>query len=313
MSSFGYEACHPVIYEAEQPDSILVPPPMVEYSPSGEAVLNVPGTESYQLQDDYLGKSHFMRQLTNHGQTTPQRLLDWAYSERRTAQNILPWILLGPSAVARDQEFLRKNGVTLLLAVRSDKSAQARMISGARVAAEMGIYHRDVDVSSTQNLRAHFISAIQAINHNLEQHCNDIPTIVQNKAFQGKTMVFCESGNGRSATVVAAYMMAMFSLNVVQAVHAIQAQRFCIGLDDEQRQILSNFGDLLQAQRDVSSAYVGTVMKDNITHLEHFSRKATKRTLDEADEDNAEAEKGALSAGGQGRGGSAPFRDIMEG
>ncbi|KAL9108206.1 MAG: hypothetical protein Q9227_006943 [Pyrenula ochraceoflavens] len=312
MSQSSYEPLLPTKYEAEQPEGIVVPPPILDYGENGQPISSVPGTASFAYQDEYFGKSEFMRQLTSNCLITPQRLLDWQYSERRTAQMVLPWVMLGPSSAARDQELLRRSQITLLLAVRSDKSAQARMLSGARVAGEMGIQHLDIDVSSISNLRSHFITAIRAINVNLEQHCTDINTITSDRSFPGRTLIFCESGNGRSAAIAAAYMMAMFSLNMVQAVQSIQAQRFCISLDDEQRQILLDFGDMLQAQRDVSTAHgssndgkgfgLSQSMAGNVNRL-------VKRTRDKVDDDDEDMDDDGFDGGEQGRGGAAPFRD----
>lgn len=312
MASFGYEANQPREYAIDSQPAIQVPPPSIEYLGNGSAVSRVMGTTTSELQDKYLGKSQFLKIVTSKDRTVPQRLMNWSYAERRTAQPILPWLFLGPSAMARDLDFIRNEGITLLLAVRSDKSAQAKMISGAKVANELGINYMDLDISSAHDLRQQFLGAINAINTNLETFCaqdNVSPeTLNDQGAFRGKALVFCESGNGRSACLVTAYVIAMFNLNIVDAIHTVQSQRFCIviGSQDEYMTVLRDFSDLLQAQRDVYQFQDNNVAP---TPGDATNVRRKKRTLDEAEEsDGSMADEEGQRAGV--RQGSAPFRDM---
>jgi hypothetical protein len=61
----------------------------------------------------------------------------------------------------------------------------------------------------------------------------------------------CETGNDRSAAVVAAYLMAMYGLDTVQAVQFMQLQRFCVALGDDFKFQLQTYGDILRARGDV--------------------------------------------------------------
>ncbi|EHL02892.1 hypothetical protein M7I_0856 [Glarea lozoyensis 74030] len=113
---------------------------------------------------------------------------DWKYEDRRNAQKILPFLFLGPSSAARDIEYVRENNITLLLAIRNTATAQARLLSGAKTANQLGIASDHVDVEGNQQLIATFPKAVKLINNHLihmnRQREND-PTCMF-----GKVLVF---------------------------------------------------------------------------------------------------------------------------
>jgi serine/threonine/tyrosine-interacting protein len=189
----------------------------------------------------------------------------WKYERRREAQLILPFLYLGPSSVAKDKEFLTKEGITMLLVIRDMKSALVRLLNADKIAQELKIESAAVDVAGPQALIAAFPVAIKHINDHLlsvfrRQALNDTDQSQGNitinpESFQrGKVLVFCESGNERSACVVAAYVMAMYGMDLVHAVQFVQSQRFCVALGDDMKGLLWSFQDILQAQRDVGKA-----------------------------------------------------------
>ncbi|KAJ5676966.1 Protein-tyrosine/Dual-specificity phosphatase [Penicillium maclennaniae] len=169
--------------------------------------------------------------LTNlDGFTRRFKCNQWSYEMRRQAQPIFPFLSLGPSSCLRDREFLRSQGFTLLLAIRSSQSAQA------------------------PDFR--FPHAIRRINDHLAGV--DVDTSGEMEAFQTgqapmkrKVLVFCESGNERSAAVVIAYMMAMLNMDPGQALHLTQQHRFCVSIEDPLKRILFSFESILSAKRDV--------------------------------------------------------------
>lgn len=172
---------------------------------------------------------------------------DWRYDMRRTAQSILPFLYLGPLGCLRDREYLRKEGITLLFAVRDDRSAQARLVSGEKAATELGIEADFVDVTGNQELISMFPHAIRRINdHIASQDSSRLPADTPKKV-----LVFCESGNERSAAVVITYMMTMFSLDANMAMRVLQNRRFCVTIEDGLRQLLESFESILEAKRDV--------------------------------------------------------------
>ena len=230
--------------------------------------------------------------------------------------------------VARDQSFLQKEGITMILAIRNTMSAQARMLR-SKVAEELGIDSKAIDVAGNQELIAAFPRAIEIINahlstmYQLQQAKTDggkNPIQDGVSPVPGKVLVFCESGNERSATVVTAYIMAMYCLDLVKAVQVVQAQRFAVAFDDPLRNLLSTYDTMLQARRDVFQAGNGVHKHREYGMLGILDGKtlekrgnSSKRTLDDAyDDDDISMTDGDEHTGHgryERRGGFAPFQD----
>lgn len=186
----------------------------------------------------------------------------WRYEDRRKAQPVLDFLYLGPLAVVRDHDFLRQQGITMLLAVRDASMSHLRLIAVEKAAAELNLQSDYVDVISRTQLIHDFPFIIAKINdHLLRVYRNQLQAVndagnvaIDTSTFQrGKVLVFCETGNERSAVVVAAYLMAIYGTDMVSTVQFISAQRFCATFDEEMKQLLRSFGDILEAQRMVST------------------------------------------------------------
>jgi serine/threonine/tyrosine-interacting protein len=184
---------------------------------------------------------------------------EWKYDWRRKAQPILAFLHLGPSAAARDTQYLKSEGITMLLVIRDTRSALASLLSGEKVANQLGIEAAAIDVSDYQELIAAFPRAIQTINnHLISEYRKYLPSGFNQenppRKTWGKVLVFCESGNERSAEVVAAYLMSMYGLDLITAIQYIQTQRFCVAFDDNMKNLLFNYQQLLEAKRTVAGA-----------------------------------------------------------
>lgn len=184
---------------------------------------------------------------------------DWKYESRRTAQPILAFLYLGPSGAIRDINFLRENGITKLLCIRDTTTATSGLLTGQKAAKELGIISEAIDVAGSQQLIAAFPRAIKSINDHLVAAFQSLKhTVVPSSDSEkptawGKVLVWCESGNERSATVVAAYLMAMYKLDLIGAIQYVQIQRFCVALDDTLKNLLLSYQQILEAQREVST------------------------------------------------------------
>jgi serine/threonine/tyrosine-interacting protein len=258
----------------------------------------------------------------------------WKYEWRRSAQMILPFLYLGPLVAAKDKEFLQAAGITMLLVIRDTKSAQARLLCADKAAHELGIASAAIDVAGTQELIAAFPCVTKTINDHLlavyrSQNIhtsnlgNESVTINQNTFQRGKVLVFCESGNERSACVVVAYIMAIYGMGIIQAVQFVQSQRFCVALDDALKGILWSWHDILQAKRDVREAQ--TQMQSASCNVNDWLqvpvpggkvnfvsvRKKSKRQIEETVDDEMEVEgSGGLDRDRfDGRRNFAPFLD----
>ncbi|CAK7269964.1 hypothetical protein SEPCBS119000_003843 [Sporothrix epigloea] len=172
---------------------------------------------------------------------------DWTYEMRRDAQQILPHLFLGPTNAARDRVFLRRAGITKVMAVRDSRLAEARLLVVEHVAKELGMESECIDVADARALLRALAPAVQSIN----RHMLAMPTDAQGVS-TGKVLVYCETGNVRSPPVVAAYLMSMYGMELLDALQFVHKARFCISLDEEYKRMLLSFADLLQARRDVA-------------------------------------------------------------
>jgi serine/threonine/tyrosine-interacting protein len=230
---------------------------------------------------------------------------DWKYESRRQIQRVLPFLYLGPFIALKNYEFLRNEGITLLLVIRDTMIATARILSGNKAAKELGIEALAVDVSGNQQLIAAFPRAIKTINDHLISKYESKPVdgepLGPNSRMitRGKVLVFCESGNERSATVIAAYIMAMYNVDMVTAVQYLQSARFCVAIDDALKHLLLTHQEILEAQK-------ATQTPDN----QFSSRIILKRGRDDMDEDvEMNEDHGDGNERFSGRHGFQPFHD----
>jgi serine/threonine/tyrosine-interacting protein len=254
----------------------------------------------------------FMSELDLEDIVQKNTLIEWAYERRRQAQMILPWLYLGPFAAAKDRAFLEREGITMVLAVRAQDNSMTGALNFAReVCAEV----RTVEIPNFHELVGRFAETTALINSHIarfRQHSLSTtgqPTL-------GKVMVFCESGNEKSAAVVAAYLMDMLNdFDFVKAMQVCQAQRFCVNFDDVLKNILRSYWDILQARRLVASSATSTQHFGHPGGLPNgplLAPKNQKRTIsnirgsDDIDMDAEEPSDDALRFAGRD---STPFQN----
>ena len=244
-------------FRVPTPPRIFVPPPIV--TPLNQNLDFIEKVKQFESTE--LVGAEFLKTVTYGNFAARDHVLDWRYEERRTAQEILPFLFLGPVAAASDRAWLQGNGITMVLAIRDTLTAQA-MLLAPRVPGELGIPLVNIDIKGPPQLIAAFPRAIAAINAHLSERYELSQS--QIRPFQqsqpttpnvpGRVLIFCESGNERSAALLAAYIMAMYSINMVSAIQIVQSQRFCICMDDSLKWALQSYQDILAAKRDVASA-----------------------------------------------------------
>ncbi|TPX18927.1 uncharacterized protein E0L32_011405 [Thyridium curvatum] len=256
---------------------------------------------------------------------------NWRYEARREAQPILDFLYLGPSSVAKDRAFLEGNGITMLLAVRDARMAQARLMSVERTAQALGLVAEYVDVAGPQEMIQALPLAVQKINDHLldvyrsqavqigsgsggnanangngngtaSNGLEDGQIVIDNATFRrGKVLVFCETGNDRSAAIVAAYIMAVFGMDLVRTLQFIGLQRFCATFDDETKHMLQAYEDILAARRAVSRdmgqgfSVAGSISSSAAgSGGRNPSKRGIEETIDAGDEDEGQGGPFAL-------------------
>lgn len=275
----------------------------------------------HAFQPGEFASAEFLRSVGSECFDLNIRAPEWTYGMRRKAQMIIPFLYLGPSSATKDLDFLRAEGITLLLAIRSKQSAQARLVGGAKVAAELGIEADSFDVLDQQGLIAILPTIIRRINDHIcplgSTQAGSVPYLntTGNSSTQKKVLVFCESGNERSASVVIAYLMAMINLDLFTAIHAIQSHRFCISIEEQMRHALLSFQSILQAKRDVAKAsppkfgpYLDVPTDSKLTRKRSIDDLGTEMdaSMDTSADMNAEMDSERFIC----RESSAPFQDI---
>lgn len=302
----------------------VVPPPELQYHGGGNPTFTLRNAAPHLDAFAEFGKPAFLRALVGNGPLhIKHQALDWKYEQRRSAQHILPFMLLGPGTAAQDVDFVQKQGITLLVAVRSAFAARmhARLLDPSRFRSAVGLQTLTLDLDSPYDMITKLPAAIKTINDHIGQSCNW--TVPHNVDYiPARVLVFCESGNDRSATVVTAYLMVLYGLNAVEAMQLVQSQRFCLAIEDGSKNMLQTFEDILQAKRDVGISNSLNVdaqaprtaqqhQKGNFVGVQ--SKKVIKRSYDVANESDEDMDRGEVESEEHDmdgrRSGRAPFQD----
>lgn len=227
-------------YRVPTPPRIVVPPPSVNAAVPADFNLAAPSDNEFLANITYDNL---------HG----NNLVDWSYERRREAQSILPFLYLGPLNAAKDRAFLQRENITMMVGIRQRQTFESRIMNVAlRVADELGIHNTTVDLNDNRELVGSFSHINSVINKHLAQVHKLHAAGHAEAPEMGRVLVFCDTGNERSAGVVAAYLMETHeSVDYIKAMQICQSQRFCVNFDDSMKRLLQGYWDILRAQRDV--------------------------------------------------------------
>lgn len=232
---------HEYTYRLPTPPRIVVPPPTLT-TDMPELTIGHGGIEDLDMS--------FLKEMDLEDIVQKNTLLEWAYERRRQAQMILPWLYLGPMVAARDKAFLAREGITMALAIRT----QPNSMRGAMLAAnEVCLEVASIESPTPYGLTARFAETTSLINRHIARVRQHVLETTGEHSL-GKVLVFCESGNGTSAAIVASYLMETLNdFDYIKAMQVCQAQRFCINFDDTLKTMLRSYWDILQAKRSIAS------------------------------------------------------------
>ncbi|KAF2004738.1 phosphatases II [Amniculicola lignicola CBS 123094] len=271
---------HEYAFRLPTPPRIVVPPPSLTYEmPS----LHL-GLASTSNEDVDIG---FLKELHLEDTVQKNTLLEWAYERRRQAQMILPWLYLGPMTAAKDKDFLKREGITMILAIRARENSMMGAIKNAQ---EVCHEVATIEAANYYQLVSQFFRTTNMINQHMARYRQ--VTAANGDAQLGKVLVFCESGNEKSAAVVAAYLMNVLdNFNHICAMQVCQAQRFCVNFDDSIKNILRSHWDIIQAKRAVATSHAEArattllFQNQNQNQNQNLSVAKPKRTIEDFDDD----------------------------
>jgi serine/threonine/tyrosine-interacting protein len=241
------------VFRMPTPPRIVIPPlGNWNYGNRPQKVGAIISHQDPEINIDFLSGSQYDRWVSSEGGAAS----NWKYEHRRQAQPILSFLWLGPLAAARDKEFLQREGITLILAIQHKSGLGPKLTMGAmRVADELGIAKAALEVADNQDLIALFPTATRIINSHLRELHNRAMLNPAGGIPPGQALIFCESGNEKSAAVASAYLMDNFEdVNYVTACQICNARRFCCSFDDSIKHYLKSYDDILQARRSVALA-----------------------------------------------------------
>lgn len=163
------------------------PPHIHTNSPRGDYIDVSTTTVDRFAREGVISDEELHSIFTVNEQYTINSISSWDFSMRRQAQQIIPTIYLGPLAAAKDRAFLRKEGITMLMAVRSTQMTMySSMLNLKNVAAEESIVSVAIDIDGAQSPLPMFESAIVAINdHLLDYHRQQVDDFSKSKLMNG--------------------------------------------------------------------------------------------------------------------------------
>jgi serine/threonine/tyrosine-interacting protein len=243
--SHSHKRHHEYSFRLPTPPRIVVPPPTL--------TAEVPELHlaSAQTPTDEADTA-FLKEFNLESIVQKNTLLEWTYERRRQAQMILPWLYLGPLTAAKDRDALKRDGITMVLAIRAKNNSMNGTVQIAKEAChEVGT----VEAPNYFTLIGKFSETTRMINRHVAKFRKY--TEHTGNPQLGKVLVFCESGNEKAAAVVAAYLMeTLDDFDYIKSMQVCQAQRFCINFDDTAKHTLRAHWDILLARRAVTTSHM---------------------------------------------------------
>ncbi|KAJ6787741.1 hypothetical protein PWT90_04000 [Aphanocladium album] len=225
----------------------------------------------------------------------------WNYEMRREAQSILDYMYIGPTSILRDHTFLKEKNISLAVIVRDSRMGSVPLLSVEKACTACNIEPYYINIENLYHLIHSFPEIIYNLNaHMIKVHNQSLAATGTPRT--GSILMTCDTGNDRSAAIVAAYIMAVFGASMHKTVQFVNVQRFCCTFEEDIKRILQTWEDLLQAKADVSA---------NQASLQNMAqRQKSKRGVDDMDMDEGGARLDSDMDRFVGRDAFAPFMDM---
>lgn len=182
---------------------------------------------------------------------------DWTYTMRRSMQEIIPGLYLGPYSAAMKSklESLTAHGITHIICVR--QNIEAHCIR-ANFPDRFRYLVLDIADSPTENIIQHFPTVREFVDSCLSSG--------------GRVLVHGNAGISRSAALVLAYLMEKYGLSCNMAFTLVQQRRFCINPNEGFMAQLAEFEPIYRAQRILRNGEGSTDNGRNKRRLEDSNR-----------------------------------------
>uniref|UniRef100_A0A1B6M9D4 Tyrosine-protein phosphatase domain-containing protein n=1 Tax=Graphocephala atropunctata TaxID=36148 RepID=A0A1B6M9D4_9HEMI len=161
---------------------------------------------------------------------------DWKYTMRRTMQQVVPGIYLGPYSAAQKTKLdvLRHHGITHIVCVRQDVEAHFIKPNFPEIFQYLIMNIAD---SVVENIICHFPVVKGFIDKCL--------------ACGGKVLIHGNGGISRSAALAIAYIMETYSLSLKDAFTLVQQSRFCVNPNEGFMAQLAEFEPIYKAHQAI--------------------------------------------------------------
>ena len=106
----------------------------------------------------------FLREMALDDIVQKNTLVEWAYERRRQAQMILPWLFLGPMVAAKDRDFIAREGITMVLAIRFRDGSMSGALQAAR---DAGLAVATIEAQTYHELIKRFSEITRIVNEHV--------------------------------------------------------------------------------------------------------------------------------------------------
>ncbi|KAF7992276.1 hypothetical protein HCN44_001601 [Aphidius gifuensis] len=180
---------------------------------------------------------------------------DWEYSMRRSMQEIIPGLYLGPynAASKTNLKELLDIGVTHIVCVRGQIEAHF------------------IRPNFPDKFKYLVLNITDTTGENIIQHFGVVKTFVDEALNnKGRVLVHGNAGISRCTTLVVAYLMETYGLDHTQAFGLVRKRRFCVSPSDRFMSQLKEFEPIYRARksREISNSNSNNSKKRSLQDMD---------------------------------------------